>query len=142
MKRSEKYPDTDTFTYVNTNSHNRKSQDCVIRAIAYALSQSWETTVREMTEMGIKKGYVANDDWTVDHYLESKGWIKHKQPRKFDNTKLTMKEFVSFYPNGLYIVRMAGHLTVVDYGKNVDIWDCVKYGGCAGCYYSKAQGGI
>lgn len=137
MTRQEKYPETKTFHYYNANTHGRKSDDCVIRAIAYALHQTWEKTYMEMAELGCKHGYVQNDDWTINHYLETKGWVKCPQLRHADNTKYTVKDFVNKMNKGIYVIRMSHHLSVVDNGINIDIWDCVKYGGTVGCYYTK-----
>lgn len=136
MTRAEKYPDNKYYKYVNVNSHNRKGGDCVIRAIAYALGQSWEQTVMEMTEVGLKKGYVVNDDKTIEMYLTQKGWVKNSQPRHRDNTKYTVAQFVKKFNTGVMIIRMAGHVSVVDNGVNIDIWDCVKHGGTVGNYWT------
>ena len=93
MTREQKYPSTSTFRFYNANPKNRFGGDCVVRAICTALRQSWEQTIREMTKLGIKHGYVLNDQSLFPKYLESKGWKKMKQPRKDDGTKYTGKEF-------------------------------------------------
>lgn len=133
--RQEKYPNTDTFNYVNVNPHNRKSGDCVVRAVAYFCGVSWEQAVRDLTEVGLKHGYLANDMKTVEKYLLSKGYIKQPQPRKSDGTKYTVAEFVKKFNTGVYLINMANHESIVDHGVNIDIWDCVKYGGCVGNFW-------
>ena len=85
---------TDSFVYYNANPKNKKTSDCVIRAICTALSQSYEKTIKELTELWLETGYEMSEPKCFGKYLESKGWIKHKQPRKPDNTKYTGKEFV------------------------------------------------
>lgn len=148
MKRQEKYPETSTFHYFNANPHNRKSGDCVIRAICTALEQSWEQTVMELTEIGLKYGYVANDLKTVEKYLAQKGWTKHKQPRKADNTKYTGKEFCELISKrfeffnkavianigGLHMVCIKAENAISNH-KVYDIWDST--GGCIGNYWVK-----
>ena len=137
MKRQEKYPNTDTFTYFNANPHNRKGGDCVVRAIATTLEQSWETTVQELTLIGIKYGYVLNDKSCYEKYLASKGWIKHPQPRKYDNTKYTGKEFCKKrLVADRCIAHIGGHhlVAIVD-SKVLDIWDSTE--GCIGNYWTK-----
>lgn len=37
---------------------------------------------------------------------------------------MTVKEFAETHPNGVYLVRMNGHISVVAYSKSVDIFDC------------------
>lgn len=93
MKRQDKYPETSAFTFYNANPKNRMGSDCVIRAICTALDQSWEQTLRELTEVGIKHGYTATSKETYKKYLAEKGFGMHKQPRKWDNTKYTGYEW-------------------------------------------------
>lgn len=141
MTREQKYPNTRTFKFYNANPKNRFGGDCVVRAICTALNQSWEQTIREMTELGIKYGYVLNDQSLFPKYLESKGWKKMKQPRKDDGTKYTGKEFcrdeVQQYPFNYpdrIVANIGGHHTVaiVD-GRVWDTWDSTD--GCIGNYW-------
>lgn len=143
MKRQDKYPETRWFHYYNANPHNKLVSDCVFRAISVALGQSWETTVLDMTELGLKYGYPANDNHTIDKYLSIRGWVKCKQPRKEDNTKYTGKEWCTElqepFGNRLYfedkiIANIGGHhiVAIVD-GKVWDTWDSTD--GCIGNYW-------
>lgn len=135
MTREKKYPETSSFHYYNANPKNKLGGDCVVRAIATALNQSWEKTVRELTEVGIEYGYVLNDKNTYEKYLKTKGWVKCKQPRKSDNTKFTGKEFCKGL-KGTVIAHIGGHhiVAIVD-GKINDIWDSSD--GCIGNYWIK-----
>ena len=110
MTRQQKYPETKTFHFYNANYKNRIAGDCVIRAISTAMNKPWEVVFREMADLGLKKGYMPNDDQIIALYLENNGWIKHKQPRKDDNTKYTGKEFCELIKNkniNLYILYSA-----------------------------------
>jgi len=88
-----------------------------------------------------------------DKYLQSKGWVKHNQPKKRDNTKFTGKEFckelncniaavgVTVIANigGHHIVCIKEHYDGDAYGlhKVYDIWDSTD--GCIGNYWTKAR---
>lgn len=136
-KRQEKYPDTSVFHYYNANPKSKIGGDCVIRAICTALNQSWEQTVRELTEVGIKYGYVLNDKHTYERYLKEKGWVKHKQPRKEDNTKYTGFEFCKIFSvkNKNIIAHIGSHhIVAIINGKINDIWDSSE--GCIGNYWT------
>lgn len=136
--RREKYPDTKTFAYYNANPKNRMGGDCVIRAVCTALEQSWEQTVRELTEVGIKYGFVVNDKNTYSKYLEQKGWVKNKQPKKANGTKYTGEEFCKKIAdkNKNYVANIGGHHVVcIKNGKVHDIWDSTD--GCIGNYWVK-----
>jgi hypothetical protein len=148
MTRQQKYPDTATFQFFNANPQNRMGGDCVVRALCTALGQSWEQTVRELTELGIKHGYVLNDPALFPKYLERKGWVKKSQPRKRDNTKYTGAEFCQALQAGKeftlvgdqnrIIANLGGHHTVaiID-GRVLDIWDSTD--GCIGNWWVKVN---
>ena len=138
MRREQKYPNHSTFQFYNANPKNRAGGDCVVRAICTALNQSWEQTIRELTEVGIKHGYVLNDKKTYEKYLQSKGWIKHKQPRnQITGKKYTGKEFCRMIrPDVNYIAHIGGHhMVAIINAKVYDIWDSTE--GCIGNYWTK-----
>lgn len=138
MKRQEKYPDTPTFHYHNANPHNRITTDCVIRAISTATEIPYNQVVMELAELQCETGYDDGDMKLYEKYLKSKGWVKHQQPRKGDNTKYTGKEFCErarTYEN--YIANIGGHHIVAIVGGKVwDTWNST--GGCIGNYWTKA----
>ena len=141
MTREQKYPDTDTFHYYNANPHNKFTDDCVIRALSTAMNQSWEQTFNELCKISVKYGLMPTDIKCYGRYLKEKGWIKHSQPRKSDNSKYTGKEFVkkvlintSQHVN--VIAHIGGHhIVAVINGKINDTWDCTN--GCIGNYWTK-----
>lgn len=138
MKRQDKYPETSTFHYYNANPKNRITGDCVFRAFALAMQQDYNTTVMEMAELMCKTGYALNDAKGEFKYLESKGWVRHPQPRKPDGTKYTGKEFCKLLAkkNQRYIAHIGGHHMVAIVGGKVnDIWDSTN--GCIGNYWTK-----
>lgn len=143
MNRQQKYPDTATFHYHNANPKGRITGDCTFRAVSTALGQSWEQTVMEMAELSCKTGYAINDTKNIDRYLQSKGWVKHKQPRKADNTKLTGKEFCleiqddfAWVTGGVkdVVANIGGHhiVAIID-GQVWDTWDSTD--GCIGNFW-------
>ena len=138
MKRQEKYPETSTFHYYNANPKNRITGDCTFRAVCTALEQTWEQTVMEMAELSCRTGYAINDKKGIERYLKEKGWTKHSQPRKADNTKYTGEEFCKQIAkkNVRYIANIGGHHIVAIIGKKVyDIWDSTD--GTIGNYWTK-----
>ena len=93
MRRQNKYPDTNSFHYLNVNPKNRLTGDCTYRAIATALDKPWKDVVMEMAMSACENGYSPASKENIDRYLQSQGWVKQKQPRKFDNTKYTGTEW-------------------------------------------------
>lgn len=142
MTREQKYPETRTFHYHNQNPKGRITTDCVIRAISTALELPYNQVVMEMAELQCKTGYDEADSKGIDAYLKSKGWVKHKQPRKDDGTKYTGKEFCQEaqeytidYPSRM-IANIGGHhiVAIVD-GRVWDIWNST--GKCIGNYWTE-----
>lgn len=138
MTRQEKYPDTSTFRFYNANPKNKYTTDCVVRAISTALDLPYRDVVMEMAQMQCDTGYDYGDKKLIEKYLELKGCVKHKQPRKpVDNSKYTGKEFCKHIAdkNKRYIANIGGHhiVAIVD-GKVNDIWDCTRK--CIGNYWS------
>lgn len=136
--RKTKYPDTDTFMYHNSNPKNRITSDCVVRALCTALNVSYHQVLTELVALQEETGYAFNDKKAYSKYLERKGWVKHPQPRKANNTKYTGKEFCHQVDKDVrYIVHMGSqHLTTIIGGKVIDIWDCTE--GCVGNYWTKS----
>ena len=71
-----------------SNPKNRITGDCTFRAICTALEKDWKDTVMEMAEFSCQTGYAINDDKGIMKYLEKNGWIKMKQPKKINGTKI------------------------------------------------------
>lgn len=140
MKREQKYPNTSTFRFYNANPKNKYTGDCVVRAISTALQEPYETVYRELLEMALKTGYAVASTENYDKYLKSKGWVKCKQPKKYNNTKYTGKEFCKHmqnypmnYPSRM-VANIGGHhvVAIVD-DKVWDTWDSTN--GCIGNYW-------
>lgn len=144
MKRQEKYPNTSTFHYYNANPKNKITGDCWCRAICTALEIPYNQVVMEMAELHCKTG----KDCPIDEYLKLKGWVKHKQPRKTDNTKYTGSEFCQELNSNIMavgikvIANIGGHHIVCIKEDEIeglhkihDIWNST--GKCIGNYWIK-----
>ena len=148
MTRQQKSPDTRNFHFHNANPKNRFTSDCVIRAISAALEMPYNQVVMEMAELQCKTGYDMSEKKCIDMYLQSKGWRKHSQPRKADNTKYTGVEFCKELSSSIeflgksVIAHIGGHHIVcikevgdLSYHKVYDTWDSTD--GCIGNYWTK-----
>ena len=114
------------FIKYNNNPKNKKTGDCVIRAIATATNSSWEYVYSKLSELGIEQGLMINDSNNWQKYLENLGYIKQKMPRRSDRTRYTLEEFATELAeeNKIYLVKLAGHLTVIKNKKLIDTWNC------------------
>lgn len=142
MKRQDKYPDTKTFHFYNANPKGKFTTDCTIRAICTALEIPYEQVVMEMAKMECETGYNRSSNEGINQYLESKGWVKNKQPRKDDNTKYTGKEFCEevqthrhWYDPAIIANIGGGHIVAIMFGQVYDTWNSTD--GCIGNYWTK-----
>ena len=118
---------TDTFTYYNRNPRGLKtSADCVARAISVATGYSWENTINSITAHAIKMGRVFNEKEAYGSWLENEGWTKMPQLKKANNKRYTIKEFQKLHPEGIIIIKVSGHLTVIEDGILYDTWNCER----------------
>lgn len=123
------------FVKYNNNPKQNKTNDCVIRAISLACNKSWVDVYMDLAKLGCKKGLMINDNKNWQAYLKSLGYQKQKMPKKQNNKRYTVKEFVDNLAdiNQIYIISIAKHLTVVKDKKLFDTWDCSYK--CVGNYW-------
>lgn len=126
---------TDVFEYYNANPKGKHTTDCVVRAICTALGQDYNTTVVELANLMLSTGYAMGDVKCYGKYLESKGWVKNRQPRKGDNTKYTGRQFAKLF-KGTCVAHLGGnHAVCIKGGKILDIFDSSE--GCIGNFWTK-----
>ena len=115
--------DTKYFHYYNANPKGRKTDDCVVRAIATATDQSWDETLMGLTKCAIKNKYMVHCPQLYGKYLEELGFKKQKQPRKNNNKRYRANEFVQSF-HGIAVANLGQlHVACIKDGKVWDIWD-------------------
>jgi len=140
-KRRLKHPETSYYQYKNVNPKNKITSDCVFRAISNATGIDYGEVVVDMAYLQAETGYDSGENRLIDMYLSKRGWVKMKQPRKFDNTKFTGKEFIDNFCHNERHKRViisigSGHLSSIVNGKFEDIWNCSS--GKVGVYWIRS----
>ena len=142
MKLQEKYPETNSFHWHNANPKGKITTDCVLRAISEASGVDYNTIVMNQAEYLCKTGVDPRDGGKgMDGFLKLLGYVKHRQPRKFNNKKYTGKEFCKtfkYYDN--IIANIGGnHVVCIKKHQNKlkvwDTWDCTDK--CVGNFWVK-----
>lgn len=105
------------YRFLNANSKGNFVNDCVVRAISVAESKSWDDTYEELSEIAQSEGILLDDVDFVENYLDK------RYKRTCHYSKL-VGEFMEEFPNGIYLVTMKGHITVIIDGVLYDTFDC------------------
>lgn len=107
------------FVYYNINPRGERQSDCVTRAIALASGLDYS----EVQEKLYYTAKLLNCDklciCCYRHLLDDV--LKYK---RVECDGFTLREFSDKYPNGVYLVRMEGHISCLINGIVYDIWDC------------------
>ena len=113
------------FEFKNENPKNKKTTDCVVRALTTATNKSYYEVLNELYQLTIKTGYFMNEKRLEDKFLENNNFVKMKQPKKVNGTKYQIGEIDKLIEkDDIVIIRCAKHLTVVKGWVLYDIWDC------------------
>ena len=127
--RKDIYKDTKYYHYHNANPKNRITGDCVVRALTTALCKNYADVVRDLANLWCETGYCGIDKKGIERYLTSLKFTKMKEPRKYDNTKMSLREFIDSHDvSGKNIICFAGthHVSCIIDGVVQDIWDCTR----------------
>ena len=111
------------FIRYNANPKDWKTGDCVVRAVAAATQQSWDTVYEDLCKIGGKKCRMPNDTLVYSAYLKQHGFSEKKQKKHENGTKYSIKELVENYPNSIVVIHCTHHLTVAILGHLIDTWN-------------------
>lgn len=126
------------YVEYNANPQKRKTSDCVIRAICTALNQDYVMTLHDLVDTQISTGYCFNDPKCYTKYLAAKGFVKQKQPKNPDGTKIRGSDFATKFKDGVAIAHIGTHhIVCIKNGAIVDTWNCSN--GKIGNYWIKKE---
>ena len=124
----------------NENPKNKKTTDCVIRALTTATGKSYYEVFEELYKLSIKTGWFMNEKRLEEKFLEQNGFVKYKQPKDDFGYKYEIGQIDQLVSKeDVVIIRCCGHLTVVKNHTLYDIWDCRRK--CINNYYVKNKRG-
>lgn len=109
-----------SFRYYNLNPNKEERNDCVTRAISFATQISYPTIRKKLYHtaklLNCQKLCPTCYSFAIQEVL---GGI----PIHCED--MSVKEFADRHPKGIYLIRIRGHLTVIQDGICYDIWNCL-----------------
>ncbi len=115
------------FERINVNPKQWKHEgDCVIRAIARSTQSDWITVYKKLCDIGLKKCRMPNSQKVYEGYLSDLVYIQLPQPKKYDNKRFRIDEWLELNPNFSGIISVNNHLTCIEQGTLIDTWDCSR----------------
>lgn len=106
------------YVYYNANPADKVTNDCVIRALAVAFDKPWIDVFDELTSIARENFDVATSKDVYMEYVKKHGAEYIKTMTKY--SRLSGGDFADQYQEGVYILRMANHLTVCRQGILVE----------------------
>lgn len=112
------------MTQPNPTEKGKKSKkgDCVIRAFAIAFGMSWLEAYDELSERARRTYNIPNDNINWKGYLEERRY--YTVDIKLGTKRHTARTFAESHREGVYILRLAGHVVACVDGKLRDTWNC------------------
>lgn len=111
------------FVECNLNPLKKKNEDdCMIRAIAMVLDQTWDKTYMELSLQGFQMKSTYNKNYVWGAYLKSKGFERFVVPNTCPDC-YTVSDFCNDNPNGTYLIATDGHVVAVKDGNYYDNFD-------------------
>lgn len=110
------------FIYYNANPKKRRVGDCVVRAIALILGQTWEDTYIGVCKQGLHSYDMPDSNSVWADYLNRHGFVRKSLINTCPNC-YTVKDFCKEYPYGKYLLATGTHVIAVIDGNYYDTWD-------------------
>ncbi len=110
------------FIQKNTNPCIRSVGDCAVRALAEVTKQSWESTYRELCDLGFNMCDMPNSNEVIHAFLRKRGFKKELIP-DFLPEYYSIADFAEDHPRGCYVVGTGSHVVAVIDGHYIDVWD-------------------
>jgi len=96
--------------------------DCVVRAICAATGKGWFEVYDMLCKKGRQIGDFGNSRQVYPLVLEELGFESSGIKRKKGEKALTVRDFCESHKEGIYILKLAHHLTCIKDGICYDTW--------------------
>lgn len=106
----------------NENPRGKAVGDCVVRAIAHASGQTWETTFKGLSICALSMCDMPSANAVWGAYLKTLGFRRRMIPDTYQDN-YTVSDFCDDHPYGQFLLALDGHVLSVKDGDYYDTWD-------------------
>ena len=110
------------YIYENRNPLNKRTGDCVIRAISKAMNMSWDDVAIDLSMMMVTEKEIVSSNALWGEYLMLNGFRRGILPDTCPNC-FTLQDFCMDYPIGTFVVATGSHVIAVINGDYFDTFD-------------------
>lgn len=104
------------------NPAGRNVGDCAVRAVSAALGVDWETAFAMIAKAAYQMADMPSSNAVIGAVLRSHGFYKSTIP-DYCSDCYTAEDFVSDYPNGIFVLGFGNHVAAAIDGIIYDSWD-------------------
>lgn len=108
------------WKYYNANEFGHDIADCSIRALSVAEHITWDEAYQKLCNYARNRGLMINSVESIESYLDN------NYERVMTYPQETVREFAKDCNYGIYLITMAGHITVLKDGIVYDTFDCTN----------------
>lgn len=112
-----------SYITINPNPKHKLVGDCVIRALAVATGQDWDTVFLALCVRGFKVKDMPNANEVWGSYLRENGFTREAIPNTCPDC-YTVKDFIKDHPKGTFVLGTGTHAVTVIDGTFYDTGDC------------------
>lgn len=105
------------YKFYNNNSLGLFENDCTVRAISTATSNTWDDTYEHLSNIARLNGTMMDDKDFIRDYLDSRY-------KRLNDIPIHVGEVAGTYPDNILLITMNGHITCSKYGVVYDSFDC------------------
>lgn len=109
----------------NPNPKGKNIGDCTLRAYCAAFNISWEEAFDIASEIAKENGSMIQyvTDKVLTEHFECKLDDKYNKKTVKPKERITVGEFATTHPYGIYILHMRSHVVTLRNGEYWDSWD-------------------
>lgn len=110
------------FIQANLNPQGKRTDDCVVRAIATALDIDWNSAYTMLSAHGLKMADLFSKNYVWGDLLITLGFRRQGIPNTCPDC-YTVSDFSNDHPAGTFIVGTGDHVIAIRDGNWIDTWD-------------------